>query len=385
MQKQIFTQALALALGVLLFPLSTLALAEEGAMPADMAGAKAAVLAEQAGGQTVAAYKAEEKMEVGGLTRLAALLAVCEGMDQGLLAAEASVTVSEAAAKVKGPTAFLSAYEVMDAASLLKAAVMITAGDAIYALSEAVYGSATACLQRMQARLPTLGIEAAYTDLMGTEVRLSANDLIALGRALMQSPSFTAYSSLFFDGITHVDGRATELASSNRLLKTSVGCAGVATGSSSSAGYCGVFSVSRGGTAWICALIGAPNASSRTAAAAGLIDYGFAAYEAKTLAKAEQVMVESMPVLGARRSSVALVAAADAVLLLPKGTEYEAQWELPATLTAPLLGQEAVGRVRYVKDTGEEICSVELLPAEDIQQARLADYAALVLTGWVHG
>lgn len=380
MQKQVFALALAL---LLLIP-AGIALGDQ-AMPADLAGAKAAVLVEQAGGQAVAAYKAEERMEVGGLTRLAALLAVCEGMDQGLLQPSASVTVSEAAAKIKGPTAFLSAYEVIDAASLLKAAVMITAGDAIYALAEGTYGSATACLQRMQGRLSELGIQAAYTDLMGNDVRLNANDLVALGRALMKSPAFTTYSSLFFDGITHADGRATELASSNRLLKTSVGCAGVATGSSPGAGYCGVFSVTRGGAAWICAIIGAPNASGRTAAAGGLIDYGFAAYEVKTLAKAEQVLVESIPVRGASRSTVALVAAEDAVLLLPKGTGHQAQWELPESLSAPLSSAEAVGKVRYVDDGGAELCSVELLPAEDIHQARVADYAALVLVGWVHG
>lgn len=382
MQKHVLALILALAL-LLLLPGGS-ALGKE-TMPADIAGARAAVLAEQIGGQAVASYKADEKMEVGGLTRLPALLAVCEAMDQGLLQMSASITVSEAAARIKGPTAFLSAYEVIDAASLLKAAVMITAGDAIHALAETAYGSATACMQRMQTRLPELGVEAAYKDLMGADVRLSANDLAALGRALMQSPSFTAYSSLFYDSIAHADGRATELASANRLLKTSVGCKGVATGSSATAGYCGVFSVSRGGADWMCAIIGAPNASSRSAAASGLIDYGFAAYEVKTLARAEQVLVDSVPVLGARRSTVALVAGEDAVLLLPKGTGHEAQWDLPEILMAPLFSGDAVGMVRYVDDTGAELCSVELLPAEDIAQAGVADYAAMVLSGWVHG
>lgn len=385
MQKQALARAMALALALLMLLPCGVALGVETSMPANIAGAKAAVLAEQAGGQAVAAYKAEEKMEVGGLTRLPALLAVCEGIDQGLFQPSASVTVSEAAARIKGPTAFLSAYEVIDAASLLKAAVMILAGDAIYALAEAVYGSATACTQRAQARLGELGIEADYAELMGADARFSANDLVALGSALMQSPAFTAYSGLFYDGINHVDGRTTELASSNRLLKTSVGCTGVATGSSASAGYCGVFSVTRGGAAWICAVIGAPNASSRTAAAGDLIDYGFAAYEVKALARAEQVLVESIPVLGARRSFVALVAGQDAVLLLPKGTGHEAQWELPESLAAPLEAGEAVGLVRYMDDAGEELCSVELLVAEAVPQAKVADYAALVLVCWLHG
>lgn len=381
MLKRALTVALALAF---LLPGSR-ALADSGAMPADLAGAKAAVLAEQAGGRAVAAHQGDEKLAVGGLTRLPALLAVCEAMDQGILTLDTEVTVSEAAAHIKGPTAFLAAYESIDAGSLLKAAVMITAGDAICALAEAGYGSATACVQRINERLGELGVQAQYTDLMGSEVLLSANDLIILGRALMQSPSFTAYSSLFYDGITHPDGRETELASSNRLLKSCVGCAGVATGSSNTAGYCGVFSVSRGGTAWLCAVIGAPSSAARFSAASALIDYGFAAYEVKTLAKAGQVLVDSIQVLGAKRSAVPLVAAQDAVLLLPRGTGHEAQWDLPEALEAPLMAKEPVGTVRYVDEAGAELCAVGLLPAEDIPQAQVRDYAAMVLTCWVHG
>ncbi|MEA5059316.1 MAG: hypothetical protein VB049_04690 [Candidatus Pelethousia sp.] len=385
MQKRIFARALSLALVLLLLMPGGVALAANAPMPGDLAGAKAAVLMEQVGGQSVASYQAEEKMEVGGLSRLPALLVVCEAMDAGILEPSASITVSEEAARIKGPTAFLSAYEVIDAASLMKAAVMITAGDAIYALSEAAYGSATACIQHMQTRLFELGVDAVYADLMGAEVRLSANELACLGRALMNSPAFTAYSNLFFDGISHADGRTTELASANKLLKTSVGCTGVATGSSATAGYCGVFSVSRGGTAWLCTVIGAPNASARFAAAGDLIDYGFAAYEVKNLARVEEVLVDAMPVLGARRSTVALIAGKEAVLLMPRGTGHEAQWDLPEALTAPLSSSESVGTVRYLDDTGAEICSVELFPAEDIPQAGVVDYAVIVLSGWVHG
>ena len=93
----------------------------------------------------------------------------------------------------------------------------------------------------------------------------------------------------------------------------------------------------------------------------------------------------SISVLGARRSSVALVAGQDAMLLIPRGTGHEAQWELPDVLKAPLFSQEAVGNVCYVNDFGEELCLVELLPAEDVPEARLADYTLLVLAGWIHG
>lgn len=351
----------------------------------ELAGAKAAVLMEQESGQVVYGVQEDEKLEVGGLSRLPALLVVCEGIDEGLLGLDMTVNVSHAAAGIQGPTAFLSAGEAIDAGSLLKAGIMITAGDAIYALGEAVFGTEEACLARIQARLSALNIQADYRDMMGTGVKLSARDLAALGRALMASPSFTSYSGLFLDEITHPDGRETQLASSNRLIKTMPGCNGVATGSSNTAGYCGVFSVKRNGATWLCALIGAPDSAARFSAAGALLEHGFAAYEVKTLARAESVLVDAVPVQGAKQANVALVAASDAILLLPKGVSFEAQYDLPETLSAPISSQEAVGRVTYVDGDGETLCQVDLLPAEDVLQAQVLDYTAILLQRWVHG
>lgn len=357
----------------------------DGEADLELAGAKAAVLMEQGGGQVVFGAQADEKLEVGGLSRLPALLAVCEGIDAGLLGLDMTVTVSHEAAAIQGPTAFLSPGEAIDAGSLLKAGIIITAGDAIYALGEAVFGTEEACLIRIRERLASLNIQAEYGDMLGSGVKLSARDLAALGRALMASPSFTSYSGIFLDTITHPDGRETQLASSNRLIKSMPGCNGVATGSSSTAGYCGVYSVKRNGATWLCAVIGAPDSAARSAAATALLEHGFAAYEVKTLARAESVLVDEVPVQGAKQANVALVAAGDAILLLPKGASFETQFDLPEFLSAPVSSREGVGSVTYVDGDGETLCRVDLLPAEDIPQAQVLDYTAMLLQRWVHG
>ena len=380
MRKNILSMVLALSL---LFP-GARALGTE-ALPVDMGGAKAAILLERGSGQIVAAQDAETKMEVGGLTRLPALLAVCEAADQGSLTMESEVLVSKEAAGISGPTAFVSAGESIAAAALMKAAVMITAGDAIYALAEAAYGSADACLAQMNRRLAQLGIDVSYANIMDADVLLSAQDLLLLGQALMDSGTFTSFSSIFYDAITHPDGRETELASSNRLLKNTVGCNGVATGSSGEAGYCGIYSVTRNETTWLCALIGAPDAAARTALASDLIEYGFSAYESVLLAKAGQALIETVPVSGGKMESVSLGTQENAALLLPRGASYTAQWELPETLTAPLYRDVAVGKVRYVDGEGAELCTLELFPLAEVERSGIWDYAGKALLTWVHG
>ena len=146
-----------------------------------------------------------------------------------------------------------------------------------------------------------------------------------------------------------------------------------------------MFSVKRNGATWLCAIIGAPDSGARSSAATTLLEHGFAAYEVKTLARAESVLVDAVPVQGAKGNCVALVAASDAILLLPKGVDFETQYHLPEILNAPVSSQEAVGRVTYVDGDGEVLCQVDLLPAEDIEQAQVLDYTAMLLQRWVHG
>lgn len=92
----------------------------------------AALLAEVGTGRVVYEYNSEEKLPAAGLTRLAALVSVCKGFDEGRLKPGDAVSVSEKAAGIGGTTAFLKAGEQMDAETMLLAAVMINAGDATH-------------------------------------------------------------------------------------------------------------------------------------------------------------------------------------------------------------------------------------------------------------
>ena len=351
--------------------------------PVDVSGIKAAVVIEQSCGKTVLNYNADEELDTGGLSRLPVLLAVCNKIDSGSLELADTVTISAAASRVSGPTAFLEASEQAEVSMLLKAAVMICAGDAIYALAEGAYGSAEACAMAVNDLMADMGIDGNYTDITGSGIRFTAGEMAKIGAALTRSNAFRLYSGLFYDTIQHADGRLTELASSNKLLKSCVGTNGVGTGSSAEAGYCGVFSVKRGNTCYICALLGARNSSERSEKAGSMIEYAFAAYDAKSLASAGEIMEECIPVRRGTKSSIALVAKEDAVALMPKNSEIEERREIPEMLEAPLSKNNAVGKITYSLN-GETVGVVELVPAEDIQRAGTGDYVKRTLMEWLH-
>ena len=351
--------------------------------PVDVSGIKAAVIIEQNSGTAVMEYNATEEMDTGGLSRLPVLLAVCKKIDSGAITLSDTITVSEAAAKVGGPTAFLEAYEQAEVSVLLKAAVMICAGDAIYALAEGVYGSAEACAMAVNELMREMEIDGNYTDITGNGIYFTAYEMAKIGAELMQSQSFTLYSGLFYDAIQHSDGRTTEIASSNKLLKSCVGTNGVGTGSSSAAGYCGVFSVKRGNTSYICSVFGAQNSSHRAQKAQSMLEYAFAAYDAKALATEGETVVDSLPVHNGTMSSVPIVSNKTVVALIPKNAKLEERKNIPEKLEAPVKKDAIIGKITYLLD-GEPVGIVELVSAENVDRANAFDYIKLSLMEWLH-
>ena len=349
--------------------------------PVDVSGMKAAMLC-SLDGQGIIEYNSAERLEVGGLGRLPLLLAVCDKIDGGGLALTDKVAVSREAARAPGSTAFLEAYENAEVSMLLKAAVVICAGDAIYALSEAAYGSMEACAMAAAEKLNGMGIQAESGEIASGSVRLSADDLVRIGGKLSESECFSLYSGIFYDAIQHEDGRTTELASSNRLIKSCVGTNGVATGSSAGAGYCGVFSAKRGGGVFICAVIGAENSSERAAKAKAMLEYAFAAYDIRTLAKQGE-RIAAVEVKNGTASVAELTAREGAVCLLPKNAELQSDKDIPDMLEAPVSKDDVLGSVTYSLD-GAQIARVELVSPVDIPRAGIVNYAGRILCEWLH-
>jgi D-alanyl-D-alanine carboxypeptidase (penicillin-binding protein 5/6) len=285
---------------------------------------------------------------------------------------------------MKGSSAFLDENEVMQAAELLKGAVMISAGDAIYALCEAVEPSQTLLMQKINELLTGLNIDAEYTDINGTGVKMSANDLLKLGRELAQSKTYTAYSSLTYYELVHQGGRKTELASANKLLRSSTGCFGLATGSSPSAGYSGVYAVRRGDVTYICAIVGAQNNAERSATVTEMFEYAFSAYKATTVAKAGKALASQVPVENGTLRGVDLISKNDVKLLGQGDVEYTKTEDIPEKLRAPLSTQDVVGTITYTDPDGNVLAIVELSPAESVEVAAFAHHFRQILLAWLH-
>jgi len=323
-----------------------------------------AVLTDASGKETLFDLYADVPYDVAGLVKLPAILTLCQAIDEGMIRADAEMTVTMRAAKIGGPTAFLEEGETLRASELIKAAVMISAGDAIMTLGENVYGSENVFIENIHATLRLCGLEKNMTDACGTDMQFSAKELALLGAAALESQTFQKYCTLYREVLLHPDGRQTELVNANRLVRSFQGCKGLITGSSGTSTYCGIFAAERGNTGFVAVVIGAESANDRFSSAEAMLNYGFSNYVSRELSKAGTVIVENVPVLEGTEKTVHLVTRDDASILLPKAAEQNLREErdVPAQLEAPVDPSKSVGSIRWFDGAEKELASVPLYP-----------------------
>lgn len=345
---------------------------------------KAAIVTEAQSGQRIFEKNAEERLNLGGLVRLPALLYALECMDSGKLAADENIVVSPEAASVGGATAFLKAGETIKAGTAMKAAVMITAGDATFALAEACAGGQDAAVKAINELMQDAGVYTEVSSIDGKGLMLSAEELAKLGARLAKSGTYKQYSALYLDEIQHENGTRTELVNQNKLIKSLDGCFAGSTGSSSEAQYCGVFMVKRKGAVFIAAVIGAANSKTRFSCASKTIEASAAAVSIKTPVKKGDKVVENVSVSGGITKNVNLVAAEDVTLIVWNGDEPRSVINAEEAYAAPVRVGDKAGTLEYIFEISGESVSIDLVFDGDVDTAGLADYVVLCFTKWVH-
>lgn len=326
------------------------------------------------GDEPISEQNGSERYSVAGLKKLPAILTLCRAFDEGWIDSEAEVICSERACHIGGPTAFLEIGETVKASELLKAAVMIAAGDAIWALMEHAFGSEDVFLQNIGLLMAEKELQTELGDCLGSNAMFSAADLVQLGEIALSSENFCKYSSVYMDTLRHQDGTETELVNGNRLLKDMSGCAGLLTGSSDQDGYCGVFAVTRNDMTYLLAIIGAKNSKARFAIAKELFDYAFANFDLETLSTSGGTMKESYPVKNGDQKSVDLIAREDQVFLWEKSRgALTVVYDLEPSLMAPLDPSETVGNAIYLDAEGNEVCTIALYPSFVVRSNGLLD------------
>lgn len=327
---------------------------------------RSAILMEATTGEVLYEMNADEALPPASVTKIMTLLLIMEAIEKGTLKLDDIVTASAHASSMGGSQIYLKEGEQMSVEDLLKSVIIASANDAALALAEHIAGSERAFVDMMNKRAKELGLQNTnFENTNGLDDTVqnhvtSARDIAIMSRELIKHKKITEYSSIWMDTVR---GGEFGLTNTNRLIRFYKGATGLKTGSTSKAKFCITATAQRDGLSLICVIMAAPTRDIRNAAAASLLDWGFANY---AVYKNQPNELTSPRVVGGVRSKCEVQY--DEFSCVVKKSELSKvsfEIELDETLAAPIKKGEKVGRVIY-KLENKELGESPIIASEEV-------------------
>lgn len=348
----------------------------EGALKLDC---RSAILMEASTGEVLYEMNADEALPPASVTKVMTLLLVMEAIEDGRLALDDTVTASEHACSMGGSQIYLEPGEQMSVEDLLKSVVIASANDAALALAEHIAGTEESFVAMMNTKAAELGMKnTRFENTNGlddtvTEHVTSARDIAIMSRELIKHEKITEYSSIWMDTIRNGEFGLTN---TNRLVRFYKGATGLKTGSTAKAKFCITATAERDGMTLISVIMAAPSRDIRNAAAASLLDFGFANYGVYS---AKGGTVSDISVIGGvKRSCAAEYGDFSCVLKKSDSKGVSSSLEYEKSIAAPIKSGDKLGRVVY-KIGEREIGSSDILAAESVEKIGFWGFFARML------
>lgn len=294
-------------------------------------------------------------------------------MMTGILALEkllpkADVVISPNAAATEDCPLEIVAGECLSADNIITGMLMESDNGAAVAIAEAVDGSVSQFVQRMNERAQAIGMSNTHfvnpNGLTEANHYSTARDMAKLARFAMNNKKFREIVSTKKQVIHwEVPARQQKLAeNTNKLLANYNGMNGIKTGWTKAAGGCLAASARRNGVELIAIVMQTPGPDDRFADASKLLDYGFKQVKmVKGIAKDR--VSRKLWVRGGTSASVMAHPAEDINYPLINGEDpkhYTLSYDVPKVIAAPLKDGETVGRI-IIKYDNKEVGSVPMI------------------------
>jgi D-alanyl-D-alanine carboxypeptidase (penicillin-binding protein 5/6) len=337
--------------------------------PPPQLAARSYVVIDHDSGRVLAALEPDSRQEPASLTKLMTAYGVFKALKEGRLKLTDMVTISEHAWKQEGSRMFVEVGKQVSVNDLLQGMIVQSGNDATVALAEKVGGNEDTFVQMMNTYAQQLGMKGShFTNSAGMpdpEHYMTARDAATLASALIHEfPEYYKFYSqreFAWNGITQQNR--------NGLLWRDATVDGVKTGHTETAGYCLIASAKRDGMRLVSAVLGTDSMRSREDASAALLNYGFNFFETKRIYAAGQPLTKTRVWKG-KEDEVGLTLKRDLYVTSQRGrvSSVKADFELPATLEAPLASNKPIGKTRIVVD-GAPVAAYDLYPTQDVARA----------------
>ena len=184
------------------------------------------------------------------------------------------------------------------------------------------------------------------------------------------------------DKIQHPEGRETEMANTNKLIRFYNGCDAGKTGFTNEAGFCLAASAKRGNMRVVSVVIGGADSKARFGAVSSMFDYAFATCENKVAVDGEQILEEKCAVSGGKVDCVSVKPARSSYVFVNRTENPEIITDIEFyEVKAPVQVGDVVGEITVYKN-GVETDKVQLLANEDVRKNTLWDAIGNIAKNW---
>lgn len=240
------------------------------------AAPKAEIVLDLQSGNILHARNDQDRLHPASLTKMMTIYLTFSALRDGTVALDTPVTVSKNAAGQPPSRMNLKSGEVISIADLVRGVAVQSANDGAVALAEAVGGSESAFVARMNQTAQAMGMaNTTFRNPHGlthAEQLSTARDLAILARRLRGD--FPEHFGLF--GLSEIRvGDRRMLSTNRRFLAAYKGASGLKTGYTRAAGYNLAATARRGNTEMLAIVLGAGSNPERLEKATALLDYGF--------------------------------------------------------------------------------------------------------------
>ena len=347
---------------------------------------KAAYLCDWHSGECLFAQDAYAHLPIASMCKIMTLLLCFEEMDSGMRADE-EVRISEQASGMGGSQVFLEAGGVYKVGDLIESICIASANDACVAMAERISGEESLFVEKMNQRAEQLGMRDTFfvncTGLPEPGQYSCAKDVALMLSALMRHPDYFSYSKIWMDTLHHAGGRVTEMANTNKMIRSYQGCDAGKTGYTADAGFCLAASAARGSMRVVAVVIGAADSKIRFDGVKNLFDYAFSVYTNKIVLEEGVIDGVLCPVIGGKKREVCVRPEECCFVLCKKGDADSLFYKVELQeVHAPLRQGDRVGWVIVYKNN-VEVYRVCALSNEDSARRGYFDSVREIAQNWV--
>jgi len=317
-------------------------------------GAKSFFLMDASTGAELASLKPDERLAPASLTKLMTAYAIFRALDEGQIALDDLVTVSEKAWRTQGSRMFIEVGTRVSVEDLVLGMIVQSGNDASVALAEHTAGTEAVFAQVMNQYAAQIGMSASNfknaSGMPDEEHYTTARDMAKLARAIIaEFPEYYRWYS-----VREFEYNDIKQQNRNALLWRDDSVDGMKTGRTDEAGYCLVSSAKRDDMRVISVVLGTASAKARTDGSHSLLNYGFRFFETRLLYRAGET-VATARVWKAEKEVTPLGLPEDLYVTIPRGSfdDVESVLNMPATLMAPVAQGQPLAELQV--SLGEDV------------------------------